>query len=84
MNRELVRDLAQTISTLSSEERQLLLQEVQEQTTRDTVIKKLEDYQQQHSMSSEVFYRQFMAGELDDRMDYIEWAGFYELLLCHP
>jgi hypothetical protein len=27
-----------------------------------------------------VFYRQFMAGELGDAIDYVEWAGFYELL----
>jgi hypothetical protein len=80
MNRQLVEGLAQTIRSLSTEERQMLLVEMQEDNTRDEIRGKLRGYEQQYGMSSEVFYRQFMAGELGDAIDYVEWAGFYELL----
>jgi hypothetical protein len=31
-------------------------------------------------MSSESFYKRFSQGKLDDRSDYIQWAGLYEML----
>jgi hypothetical protein len=80
MNRQLVENLAHTIRSLSTEERELLLAEVQRDKTDDEIRGKLHAYEQQYGMSSQEFYHQFMAGELGDAMDYIEWAGFYELL----
>ena len=32
-------------------------------------------YETQYKMSSEVFFREFKAGELGDRMDFIEWSS---------
>lgn len=33
----------------------------------------LQAYETQYGMSSDDFYRQFQAGDLGDRMDFIEW-----------
>ena len=35
-------------------------------------------------MTSEQFYQQFLTGELGDAADYVEWAGFYEMLQPQP
>jgi hypothetical protein len=37
-------------------------------------------FQQRYGLSSQDFYAQFLTGTLGDAEDYIEWAGFYELL----
>ncbi|MBD2329570.1 hypothetical protein [Alkalinema sp. FACHB-956] len=81
MNRQLVEGLVRTIRALSSEERQMLWAEVQHDRTRDAIREKLRGYEQQYKIPSEQFYRQFMAGELGDEINYVEWAGFYETLL---
>jgi len=38
-------------------------------------------YEQKYGMTSEEFFSRFQRGELDDRMDFIEWAGAYDLFL---
>lgn len=40
----------------------------------------LKELEQKYSMSSESFYKRFSQGKLDDRQDYIQWAGLYEML----
>jgi hypothetical protein len=41
---------------------------------------KIQDFEEKYQLSSEQFYRQFMAGELGDSMDFMEWSVFFELL----
>ena len=41
--------------------------------------KDLEEFEQRFAMKSPVFYKNFEAGELGDKMDYFEWAGLYKL-----
>lgn len=36
-------------------------------------------FEQQYDLTSAKFYRQFQAGEMDDRMDYIEWASLVQM-----
>lgn len=40
----------------------------------------LEKYEEQYQQSSDEFYKRFSAAELDDREDYMIWAGLYEIL----
>jgi len=41
----------------------------------------LAPFEEQYGMSSEDCYRRFLAGELGDSADLIEWVGLYENLL---
>ena len=38
-------------------------------------------YEQKHGMSSVEFFQRFETGELGDAMDFMRWAGRYELYL---
>ena len=40
---------------------------------------KLQAYELQYQMTSEIFYQRFSAGSLGDDMDYFEWGVIYEL-----
>jgi hypothetical protein len=80
MNRQLVEGLAKTIRSLPLEERKMLLAQVQEDKTRDEIGERLQGYERRYGIDSEQFYRQFMAGALGDELDYVEWAGFYEMV----
>ena len=39
----------------------------------------LAEFEAQYRMSSTEFYRQYQAGETDDRMDYVEWASLVQM-----
>lgn len=41
----------------------------------------LQKYEETYQMSSANFYEQFTEGNLDDREEFIMWAGLYEMLL---
>lgn len=43
--------------------------------------RELIQFEQKHSLSSSDFYQHFQAGELGDTMDFIRWAGRYEMYL---
>ena len=43
----------------------------------------LKAFEEQYELSSEEFYQRFQAGETDDRMDFIEWASFYQMADSH-
>jgi len=51
----------------------------QEAAEAEAAIKRIDSdlqaYEAQYGMSSESFYRQFRAGELGDKMDFIEWGS---------
>jgi hypothetical protein len=80
MNQQLIEGLAKTIRSLPLEERKLLLEQVQQDKTQDEIHERLRGYEQRYSMNSELFYGRFMAGEMGDGLDFMEWAGFYEML----
>jgi hypothetical protein len=84
MNTQLIDGLVQTIRSLSLEERYLLLTRLKEDQTHDEIWAKLHAYEQQYSMTSEQFYQQFSSGDLGDSADYIDWAGFYEMVQLQP
>jgi hypothetical protein len=41
--------------------------------------KRLNTYETQYQMPSEIFFDKFNKGELDDGIDFIEWANDYEI-----
>jgi hypothetical protein len=45
------------------------------------LAKRLSAYELQYQMSSETFSDKFNKGQLDDRIDFIEWANDYEHFL---
>jgi len=55
------------------------LQKYQRQA--EAVQGQLAPFEEQYGMSSEDCYRRFLAGELGDSADLIEWVGLYENLL---
>ncbi|HQX16301.1 MAG TPA: hypothetical protein PLA27_07740 [Anaerolineales bacterium] len=49
---------------------------------QDNEIKQvLVDYEKQYGMSTVDFFRKFIAGETDDRMDFIEWASLAQMIV---
>jgi hypothetical protein len=40
----------------------------------------LKEFEEKYRLSTEDFYRQFNQGAIDDREDYVVWAGLYEIL----
>ena len=40
----------------------------------------LEQFEDKYQQSSKEFYQQFEQGKIDDREDFILWAGLYEML----
>ena len=49
----------------------------QEQLAR--LLDDLADFEQQHNLSSQEFFRRFQVGEMDDRMDFVEWAALFQM-----
>ena len=49
----------------------------------EEVQRELEPFEKQHSMSSEECHRRFMAGELGDDADIVDWMGLYDNALLY-
>lgn len=45
------------------------------------LAEELREYEQKYNMTSEEFYKRFQRGELGDAMDFMDWAGAYDLFL---
>jgi hypothetical protein len=45
------------------------------------LAEELRAYEQKYGMTSEEFFGRFQRGELGDAMDFIDWAGAYNLFL---
>jgi len=41
----------------------------------------LSAYEDKYNMTSDIFYKKFEQGKLEDTKDFILWSGIYELLL---
>jgi anti-anti-sigma regulatory factor len=80
MNSQLVDELVQTLRSISLEDRNAVLLQIQEDVTRAKIQARIEGYEQHYKMSTEQFYSRFLTGELGDDSDYMDWAGSYEML----
>jgi len=49
----------------------------------EEVKRELEPFEKQYSMSSEECHRRFVAGEMGDSADIVEWIGLYENVLLY-
>lgn len=49
----------------------------------EEVQRELEPFERQYGMSSEECHRRFMAGELGDAADIVEWMGLYDNVLLY-
>lgn len=47
------------------------------------VQRELEPFEQQYGMSSDECYQRFMAGEMGDSADIMEWMGLYDDVLLY-
>jgi hypothetical protein len=47
------------------------------------VRRKLEPFERQYGMTSEAGHQRFLAGELGDTGEVMEWAGLYDDVLLH-
>jgi len=45
----------------------------------DRLSLRLKIYEEQYSMKSDRFYPRFMAGEMGDDMDFVEWSIFWDM-----
>lgn len=80
VNTQLIDGLVQTLLALSVKEQEVLFERLEAAKTRHAIQEKLRQYEDQYGLSSQAFYAQFLSGTLGDAEDYIEWAGFYEML----
>ena len=39
----------------------------------------LRSFETQYDLASDEFYRRFQAGQMDDRMDFVEWASLVQM-----
>ena len=44
-----------------------------------TLAKELQEYERKHEMTSQEFFERYQRGELNDHMEFIEWAGTYRI-----
>jgi hypothetical protein len=49
----------------------------------EAALRDLEPFERQHGMSSEECHRRFVAGELGDAADIVEWMGLYEHVILY-
>ena len=49
----------------------------------EEVQRELEPFERQYGMGSEECHRRFMAGELGDAADIVEWMGLYDNVLLY-
>ena len=45
----------------------------------DDIQRVMADYEKQYGMKSTEFFAKFNSGKTDDRMDYVEWAGLFQM-----
>jgi hypothetical protein len=65
--------LEQSLTKIIDLEKENTLKKMQDLMT------KLQIYEEKYQLSSEQFYQQFMAGELGDTIDFVEWSIFYDM-----
>ncbi len=47
------------------------------EVSRSRLEKILHDYESKYNMSSDDFYTKYNRGEMEDRRDFVLWAGYY-------
>lgn len=61
---------------------QMLTEAMAESNPVDELLelaRELQEYERKYEMSSSEFFERFQQGELGDDMDWIDWAGAYQL-----
>lgn len=48
--------------------------------TQKRLQSQLSEFEIQYHLKSDVFYKQYQNGELDDKMDFLEWASTVEMM----
>ncbi|NJO85934.1 MAG: hypothetical protein HC818_04410 [Synechococcaceae cyanobacterium RM1_1_27] len=84
VNTQLIDGLVQTLLALSVKEQEVLFQRLEQPKPATPFKTNYTNTKAQYGLSSQDFYAQFMSGSLGDAEDYIEWAGFYEMLQLIP
>ena len=46
-----------------------------------SLLRQLVTFEQRYELPSDLFYARFMRGDMGDALDFIKWAGRYELYL---
>ncbi|MFQ5612728.1 MAG: hypothetical protein ACE5H9_11410 [Anaerolineae bacterium] len=67
-----------------TEFRELLKQAEMRSSIMDELLRLLRQlvaFERKYDLASDVFYARFMRGEMGDELDFIRWAGRYELYL---
>ena len=68
------RETAQTLlSEALGRQKQIL------QTALQRTLEKQSQFEKQYEMNSDHFFTLYQSGDLDDRNDYIDWAGEYQI-----
>jgi uncharacterized protein YhaN len=49
------------------------------QSALQRTLEKLSQFEKQYQLNSDRFFTLFQSGSLDDRNDYIDWAGEYQI-----
>ncbi|MEK7833814.1 MAG: hypothetical protein AAB401_22190 [Acidobacteriota bacterium] len=67
----------------SPEERKRLLDELMEKANDnegiESLIERMNGFEQEYGMSTIEFYARFVAGKMGDSRDFIKWAGAFRL-----
>ncbi|OQX99208.1 MAG: hypothetical protein B6I24_03270 [Bacteroidetes bacterium 4572_128] len=45
------------------------------------IKKDLDEFEKKYLIDTKLFYKKFQAGEIDDKDDFMIWAGIYEMFL---
>jgi hypothetical protein len=48
-------------------------------TCFDDLNAELAEFERRYGMTSDQFYRLYQAGQIDDRMDFVEWASLAQM-----
>jgi hypothetical protein len=47
--------------------------------TTDDIRRKLADYEEKYGMGTQEFYKKYNRGELEEDLDYMRWASYYDM-----
>jgi hypothetical protein len=72
--------------SMSEQEAKRLLRSISEprgtiEEGLDDLLDALKEFEKKFGMSTLEFYRKFLAGQMGDDMDVIEWAGLFEAFM---
>ncbi len=73
-------ELGQASELMGRTVKKLLEHEAEESASQyEQLLSALAEFEASYGMNSEDFYRDYQAGETDDRMDFVEWASLVQM-----